>query len=99
MFNNNDVGFPFNLGQLGACLMTDSGGFTNNPSNLSNYRPRAYTRPRELTPNIRRWMLARGWIDHRVVTRIERPDPAHVALLYRIREIEQAPGPGVDVRG
>lgn len=61
--------------------------------------PDCYTRPRELTPNIRRWMLDKGFIDRRTVVPLERPDPAHAALLYRIREIEQAPGPGVDVKG
>lgn len=59
--------------------------------------PAIYTRPRELTPNIRRWMVEQGFIDRRTVTRIERPDPAHVALLYRIAELEPAPGPRVDV--
>ena len=34
--------------------------------------PAAYTRPVALTPNIRRWMLDRGWIDRRTVTRLER---------------------------
>lgn len=61
--------------------------------------PRAYTRlSGPLTPNIRRWMLDRGWIDRRTVTRLERPDPAHVARMYRIAELSPAPGPRVDVK-
>ena len=44
-------------------------------------RPRIYTRPRDLTPALRRYMTERGWIDRRTVTRIERPDPEHVARI------------------
>lgn len=46
--------------------------------------PRSYTRPRELTEALRRYMIERGWIDRRTVQRIPRPDPEHVALLQRI---------------
>ena len=60
--------------------------------------PAAYTRPVALTPNIRRWMLDRGWIDRRTVTRLERPDPDHVARMYRLLELSPAPGPRVDVK-
>ena len=60
--------------------------------------PTAYTRPVALTPNIRRWMLDRGWIDRRTVTRLERPDPAHVALLYRLQELSPAEPAAVDVK-
>lgn len=58
--------------------------------------PRCYTRPRELTPAMRRYMTERGWIDRRTVQRIERPDPEHVALLYRIHELSPAPGAATD---
>ena len=60
--------------------------------------PAAYTRPVALTPNIRRWMLDRGWIDRRTVTRLERPDQEHVARMYRLLELSPAPGPRVDVK-
>lgn len=50
-------------------------------------RPRAYTRRTgPLTPALRRWMLSKGWIDARTVTRLERPDAAQVALMARIRQ-------------
>lgn len=73
-------------------------GFTADYSKLANtLKPNCYTRRTgPLTPNIRRWMLDKGWLDHRVAVRIERPDPAHVALLYRIAELSPAPGPQVD---
>ena len=62
--------------------------------------PRAYlTPPRELSPAMRRLFVARHWIDARTVQRLERPDPEHVALLYRISGLEPAPGPRVDVTG
>ena len=52
--------------------------------------PRAYLAPpRELSPAMRRLFVARGWIDRRMVTRIERPDPEHVALIERIGPTSQ----------
>lgn len=62
------------------------------------HAPACYTRPRELTPAMRRLFVARHWIDARTVQRIERPDPEHVARLYRLREIEAAPEPTVEVK-
>lgn len=65
--------------------MTKYGGASGSGSvTMMTCPPDCYSRPRELTPNVRRWMLAKGWIDHRVVQRIERPDSAHVALLDRL---------------
>ena len=61
-------------------------------------RPRIYTRPRELTPALRRYMTERGWIDRRTVTRIERPDPEHVARMYRLQELSPAEPAAVDVK-
>lgn len=53
--------------------------------------PAAYlAHPRELSPALRRVFVSRGWIDGRTVTRIERPDPEHVARLYRIAGLEEA---------
>ena len=62
--------------------------------------PRAYlTPPSELSPAMRRLFVARHWIDGRTVQRLERPDPEHVARLYRIRGLEPAAPPRVDVTG
>lgn len=64
---------------------------------MSDRAPNCYTRRvGPLTPNIRRWMLDKGWLDHRVAVRIERPTPEQAAMAYRIAELSPATGPQVD---
>lgn len=57
---------------------------------MTPHQPAVYSKPRDLSPALRRVFVERGWIDARTVTRLERPDPARVAALHRIQELVTA---------
>lgn len=59
--------------------------------------PAVYTRPRTLTPNIERWMRAKGFIDERRCVTLDRTvTPEAAAMRYAIRQLEDAPKAAVD---